>query len=171
MLTSILIQLIGIVAFILITVSYWFKKKLWFIIFQLCAYILYALHYFLLGGLAGTWCNLIGVIILFLLLYKEKSKNKCYFLIPIILLLFVPGIIFFYDGLISLVPVVATLIPMIANWNKNMLIVKIGGIIGAISWLIYGISVLSYATILTNVIFVSSTLVSILYKREVKHEI
>ena len=166
MIVNILIQMIGIVAFILLTVSYWFKSKLWFIIFQLVAYCLYGLHYMLLGGLAGTWCNLVGVIILFLLLYKEKSEKNCYFLIPIIFLLFVPGIIWFYDGILSLLPVGATAVSMLANWSKKMLIIKIGGIVGAALWLSYGISVLSYATMLTETIFIISTIISVFYKKE-----
>ena len=129
---------------------------------------MYAVHYALLGGLSGTWCNIVGIVVLFILFYKEKSNSKSKIFIPIVLLLFILGSIYFYDGLLSLIPSVATLIPLVLNYNKNMNVVKTGGIIGAILWLVYGIYVLSYATILTEGIFLISTIVSMLFVKESK---
>ena len=51
---------------------------------------------------------------------------------------------------------------MVLNYNKNMIIVKVGGILGAALWFVYGIYVLSYATILTEGIFIISTIVSMI---------
>jgi len=157
---NLLIQLLGIVAWLIVTVSYWQKKKINLIIMQIIAYILYATHFYLLDGLAGALCNIAGIIILFLLYIKEKSNKEMYYLIPIIILLFVPIAIYSYDGLYSLLPIVASIVPLTANWVKNMKIIKIGGIIGSICWFIYGIFTLSYATLITEVIFIISTFVS-----------
>lgn len=74
-------------------------------------------------------CNLIGVVILFLLLIKEKVNKECYFLLPIILLLFVPVVVFTYNGIWSIFPILATIIPNALNFQKNMIIIKIGGIL------------------------------------------
>ena len=158
---SLLIQLLGIIAWILITISYWQKKKINLLIIQLIAYLLYALHFYLLDGLSGALCNLAGIIILFLLYIKEKKNKPMYILIPIIIAIFIPIIIYSYDGLYSLLPVVASIIPLTANWVKKMSIIKIGGIIGSICWLIYAIFTKSYASMITEVIFITSTLISL----------
>lgn len=102
-------------------------------------------------------CNLIGVVILFLLLIKEKVNKECYFLLPIILLLFVPVVVFTYNGIWSIFPILATIIPNVVNFQKNMTIIKIGGILGTTCWLVYAIYLGSYSIILTDIIFIIST--------------
>ena len=168
---DIFVQSLGILAFCVLTASYWPKKKVWFIILQLVAYTLYATHYWLLGGLTGAWCNVVGIIALLILFFREKhdSKNKVF--VPFILLLFIIGAIYFYNGIASFLPVVATLIPMVLNYNKRMIIVKIGGIVGALLWLAYGIYVLSYAAMLTEGIFVMSTIASMFFRKDDKNEV
>ena len=71
---DILIQALGIVAFLIITASYWAKKKIAFVILQIIAITMYATHFLLLGGLSGAWCNIVGLITLIVLFIREKKK-------------------------------------------------------------------------------------------------
>ena len=158
---NLLIQFIGIFAWVILILSYWQKKKISLLIMQIIANILYAIHFYLLDGLAGTLCNLAGVIILILLYIKEKRNKQMYILIPIIISLFIPIVIYSYNGLYSLLPVAASIIPLTSNWVNNMKVIKIGGIVGSICWLIYGIYTGSYASMITEVIFIISTILSI----------
>lgn len=168
---NIFVQIIGFIAFGIITVSYWAKKKILFVILQLIALSLYATHFLLLGGLSGTWCNIVGFITTLILFFREKNKSESKAFVPIILLLFICGSIYFYDGILSIIPVFATLIPMVLNYNKKMFVVKIGGIAGALFWLVYGIYVLSYSTMLTEGIFVMATIGSMIFRKDDKNEV
>lgn len=112
------IQLIGFFAWVLLTVSYWQKKKINLIILQLITYILYAAHFLFLDGLSGALCNIAGIIVLFLLLIKEKSTKECYWLLLVIVLLYVPIGLYSYSGLYTVLPIVACVVPLISNWQK-----------------------------------------------------
>lgn len=154
------VQVLGFIAFFLLTISYWQKRKIIFVILQLLANAVYATHYYFLGGFSGVLCNLIGVVILFLLLIKEKVNKECFFLLPIILFLFVPVVMFTYNGIWSVFPILATIIPNVVNFQKNMDVIKIGGILGTGCWLIYAIYLGSYSIMLTDIIFIISTICS-----------
>lgn len=162
------VQILGIISWVLLTVSYWQKKKLNLIVLQLIGYILYAIHFFLLDGLSGALCNIAGIIVLFLLLIKEKTNKKCYWVILLILLLYIPIGIYSYSGLYSILPILASIIPLISTWAKNIIIIKFGGIIGSLCWLIYALFVNSYSTIITEIIFIISTGVAIVFNNKKK---
>lgn len=162
------IQILGMIAWGLLTVSYWQKKKLNLIVLQLIAYILYAIHFALLDGLSGALCNIAGIIVLFLLLIKEKSNKKSYWMMLLILLLYIPIGIYSYSGLYSILPILASIIPLMFNWQKNIVVIKIGGIIGSLFWLIYALFVNSYSTIITEIIFIISTVVALFFNNKKK---
>ena len=164
--TSILIQAIAIIAWFIITASYYFKKKLYFIIFQLVAYVLYSIHLYILGGITGALSNIFSILILFLILYKEKKQKPCYYIIGIIFLLFSIVLLTTYDGVASIISVLACIIPILTNWQNNFYVIRLGGIAGAILWLIYAIFYGSYSIIFMNTIFVIITLYSIYRQRK-----
>lgn len=163
---NIFIQLIGFVAWILIATSYYTKNRKNFIILQLISYILYSIHLYILGGFTGALANICGIITMFLILIKEKSKKPCYFILAIILALYILTLLVTYDGAQSFLPIFACLIPLLSNWQKNYYIIKIGGIIGGAFWFVYGILYGSYAAIITNIIFITITTISIIKQRK-----
>ena len=163
---NILIQLIAVIAWFIIMASYYTKSKIKFILLQIISYILYAFHFYFLGGITGSLLNILSIIILFLLLYKENKKTNCYFIILITITLYLFGLFITYDGIISLLAVFACLIPILINWQNNFYIIKIGGIIGAILWLIYGLFYNSISIICMNIIFILITIYSIYKQRK-----
>ena len=169
---ALLIQLLAIIAWIFISISYYLKRKLHFIIMQLFAYTLYALHYYFLGGFTGALSNMCGIIVLFLILYKELKKEKCYYILGIIILLYLIALYVTYDGIPSTLPVLACVIPLLSNWQNNFYFIKTGAIIGTIFWIIYALVYGSYASIITDTVFISTTLYSVFLqrKREIKYE-
>lgn len=161
-----IVQTIGIMAWILLTISYWQKKKLNLILLQISSYILYAIHFAFLNASSGMLCNIAGIVVLFLLLIKEKSNKKCYWLLPLILLLYIPIGKYFYEKWYSILPIAASIIPLLCNWQTNSIIIKIGGLIGAFVWLVYGFYINSQSTIITNIIFIIVTIVSLIVNKE-----
>lgn len=62
---------------------------------------------------------------------------------------------------IQILGILAWFLLTISYWQKNIIIIKIGGIIGSLCWLIYALYVSSYSTIITEIIFIISTFVAL----------
>ena len=67
-------QLIGLAAFIVISISYWKKKKEKILFFQIISYILYTIHFYLLNALSGAIMDAVGIIGLIFIYYKDKKN-------------------------------------------------------------------------------------------------
>lgn len=156
-----LVQMIGFIAWVLLTVSYWQKRKINLVFFQIIAYILYAIHFAFLDGFTGALCNIVGIIFLILILIKEKFNKRFYWAFFLIILLYFCVGISCYDGFYTILPVVACVIPLISNWQKNTIVIKVGGIIGSLCWIVYGLNVASYSTLITEIIFIISTTIAL----------
>lgn len=70
----ILIQVIGAIAFITLVASYYQKEKKKILFIQIIAYILFAIHYYLLSGVSGTICNVLGLLSLLSIYIMEKNN-------------------------------------------------------------------------------------------------
>ena len=64
MLDALIVQGIGAIGYTLLSLSYYKKEKKQILFLQIFAYIFFALHYYLLNGITGTICNLIGLFAL-----------------------------------------------------------------------------------------------------------
>lgn len=76
----IIIQIIGAIAFATLAISYYQKDKRNILFLHIIAYIMFTIHYYLLSGITGAICNLIGLFALFsiYIIEKYKWKNKDY---------------------------------------------------------------------------------------------
>ena len=151
------IQLIGLLAFCILVLSFYKKNTVTILTYQTVANLTYSLHYFLLGGLTGAFISAISAIrnIVFI-----KYKNMI--IIPIFILLYLIIIIIFYENIYSMLPMIANscyMIFMTFNAKKHLLI---GEIISASLWLFYSIFVLSYSGIITESILIISNTVQLL---------
>lgn len=147
------IQLIGILAFCILVLSYYKKKESMILTYQITANFAYAIHYFLLGGIAGALTSFIGIFrnILFI-----KLKNNKVILGSIFILLYLIVTIIFYEDFYSIFPMIANssyLISMIKGSRKSLLI---GGILNSSFWLLYSVFVSSYAGMVTESIIIIS---------------
>ena len=145
------IQLIGLLAFCILVLSFYKKNTVTILIYQITSNFAYAVHYFLLGGLSGAFCSAISMIrnVIFI---KTKSK----IIIPVFIVFYLIVTIVFYENIYSLFPMMANssyMICMIFNTRKHLLV---GGIINSTLWLLYSIFVLSYAGIITESIVIIS---------------
>ena len=106
MMWQIFVQGLGLIAWILLVISYWKEDINKILLFQLFSGLFYAVHYFLLGATEGL------LIIVFELMrdfsYYKTNWDKYIFAgsIPIYIIM---GI-FSFDGLISLFPSFASVI-------------------------------------------------------------
>lgn len=153
------IQLIGLLAFCILVLSYYKKKESMILTYQITANFAYSVHYFLLGGIAGALTSFIGIFrnILFI-----KLKNNKVILGSIFILLYLIVTIIFYENFYSIFPMIANssyLISMIKGSRKSLLI---GGILNSSFWLLYSIFVSSYAGMITESIIIISNSIQLI---------
>lgn len=160
------IQLIGLLAFCIVVLSFYKKNPVTILMYQVTSNFAYAVHYFLLGGISGAISNVIGMVrnITFI-----KVKNNRLFAVIIFILLYLITTIIFYENIYSIFPMCgnsAYLICMMIGDRKSLLI---GGILSSSFWLLYAIFVLSYVGMITETILIVSNVIQLIrIKRNVK---
>ena len=164
---NIIIQLIGIVAYIFLIISYQRKNKKEILLFHIIAAIFFAIHFYLLNGITGSICNIIGAFMMLIIYFFEKKnyKNKSILfliLIPVLVLITVLT----YDNIYSILPIIASLIVLIGFLLKDENKIRLIGMISDISWLIYGIIYLSYPAIVFETITIISIIIAIINNKK-----
>ena len=144
----ILIQLIGAIAYITIAISYYRKEKKSILFMQIIAYMFFTLHYFLLAGISGVVCNLVGLFALVVIYIFDKYKLKYKWIASMffIVALIVVNIITF-QNIYSIFPMVASVIVIISFVLDNEDFIRKIGIVSALCWLVYAIVYKSYISI------------------------
>lgn len=152
----IFIQFIGLLAFIVMMLSFYRKEYSTILAYQAVGSFLYATHYFLLGAITGTFIGVTNIArdILF-----NKSKKRKIVLIVILSLYL--GITFtFYDGMHSIIPLFGSGVYAVGMFFKTKKSILIGSLCSSILWILYDIFILSYIGIITETaLFISNTII------------
>lgn len=154
----ILIQAIGVIAWIMLVLSYHRKDTNRILVFQIIGTFLYCVHYFLLGGYSGLFICAFEVIFDFLYYKTDKDKYIYIISIPVRIL----GGIFSFKIFMDILPIAASLIDGYSLTKKKKIVV-IGAIISYTLWVIYDISVMSISGAITDGIVVLSNLSILLF--------
>ncbi len=164
-------QVVGFLAFLIVTLGFWADSKYKIIITHLIANLFYALHYFLLGAVSGGSICLVVVVSDFLL-RKKKSKHdlrqhSLFFTIIFLLVAIITG-----TNFISLIPVIAAIFTMYLLLKDDANEVRLGMIFVSLMWLLYGLFIKSYIILITEFILALSSLLAYnKYKKiEVKYD-
>ena len=163
-LTYMISQILIIVVYIFLCLTYFFKDRKKILFFNIIAHFIQIISFLLLNGLTGAAMNVVYIARDSVLALDEKNmkeSNKITKRDVVILLVFIVMIIvltiFTYNGFSSLLSVVATTISTFAIWQKNTKIYKILGIPVSIAWLGYYISLKSiFAIILESILLIST---------------
>jgi len=150
------IQLIGILAFCVIVLSFYNKNPRTIIAYQIVSNFAYTVHYFLLGALSGAYISFIGIFRN--IGYLKIKKHKKLFA-SIIISFYLLIVIVFYENIFSILPFLANsqyLLSMLKNDKKRLLI---SAVISSTMWASYAIFVSSYAAMITEtILLVSNTI-------------
>ena len=163
--TYILSQVFTIIMYILLGVTYFLKDRKKILIVGFASLIANALEYVFLFAWTGVAMCAYAFIRNTMFLIdenkngKRESINKKDILVLIILyLMIVIFTAFTYDGLLSLLSVVATAFYTYSVWQKKTLIYKLCGIPVGILWIMYNIYVMSlFGIILESILLRAST--------------
>jgi len=153
------IQLIGVLAFCILVLSFYKKTPKMIMLYQVASNFIYSIHYFLLGALSGAFINCIGIFRNVCLMNAKKHKNIISILIILIYLLIT---IIFFEGMYSVLPLIANSQYVIAILKGNRKSLILGGIIGSSLWTIYAIFVNSYVSTITEMIIVISNTIQLI---------
>ncbi len=160
--SSILIQLVGVVGYSFLAISYYRKRKIDILWMQIIAYLFFSVHYYLLGAITGTICNVLGLVaitLIYLVEKKKDNKKRNLLILGIIPILVLIALITF-ENIYSILPIVASVLTLVSFLTDSEDVIRGIGIVSAISWLIYAIIYKSYAAIVFEIITVVSTIVA-----------
>jgi len=151
------IQLIGILGFCIVVLSFYKKEAKTILLYQVTSNFIYAVHYFLLGGLSGAFCSIIGMFRNITLIKSDNRK----IILPIFIMLYSTVTFIFYEGLYSLLPMMANVTYLIGISYKDKKILLIGAIVSSSCWILYSIFVNSYVCMVTESILLISNLIQL----------
>lgn len=167
-------QIITVLYFAILSLSYLLKNRKKILIANFVAHIGQTTAMAMLNGYTGAAMSVIMMLRDLTLLIQEDKKSKGkdinkkldLVILIITVLLIVVLTIFTYNGPLSLLSVVATLITTFALWQKDIKTYKILGIIAGILWLSYNIFIFSIMGIVLETTLIVSSIIG--YIKDIK---
>ncbi len=158
-------QLFGIIALIVLMMSFQKNQKDTLLKYQIFSSLLFALQYLFLNAISGCLMNLMTMVRN--LIYKKfNDKIPILYLVLIILCMVILSLAS-YNGIISLLPTLAVVLYSIALWQSNLTITRITEIISCLLFIIYNIKVLAISGLISTFIEMFSAMIAI-YKFDIK---
>lgn len=161
-LNKILIQAIGLVGAAIFALSVQCKKNKNIFRVQCAAYLMYAIHFALLGATTGGISYVLDVIRSACLSSNNKflkSKTMC----AIICIIQIITGYFTWVGWITLLPVVANVVATIGGYSNNGLKIRLVAMfVNSPLWIVYDIIVGSWAGVIDELLTEASIIVSII---------
>lgn len=159
---KIFLNIIMIIAIMLYLMSVQFKKKYQILLIQIFSSMCYAIVYYFQKGYSAFFTEIIEQVkdIIFYPYAKKNKKIPVYYLIVFLLILVVIAIIF-YNGPLSLLPLVINLLYFISTYYKNPKAIRVIMLINAFLWMIYNYSLGLYLLIVGNTFEVISALLAL----------
>lgn len=160
-------QIITVLYYAILSLSYLLKDRNKILTANFIAHIGQTSAMIMLNGYTGAAMSAIMMARDLILLIQEKQKAKGkninekfdMAVLIITILLVIVLTIFTYNGLLSLLSVVATLITTFALWQKDVKRYKILGVVAGILWLAYNIFIYSIMGIILEIILVISSII------------
>lgn len=169
-------QVVTIIYYGILSLSYLLKDRTKILTANFVAHIGQTTAMAMLNGYTGAAMSVIMLFRDVTLLIQETRKSKGkeinkkvdLMILIITFILIVTLTIFTYNGPLSLLSVIATLITTFSLWQKDVKMYKILGLIAGILWLAYNIFIMSIMGIILELILVICSLVG--YIKDIKKE-
>ncbi len=157
------IQVLGFIAFIFFFASYIFKNKENIVWFQLISYMIFSIHYLLLGAFTGSLLELgcVGSSIA----TNYHSNNKKIYSIILIAIYIVIAIIS-WESWYSLIPTIVCIFTTLSLFYGNAFTLRLVGLVNSLGWGIYSYFVKSYVGVVTNSFLIIFILICIIMRRK-----
>lgn len=153
-------QIFVIVQYSFLMATYQSKTKKQILIFNTIACIASALSFMFLSAFSGCAMSLLAVLRNYLFLNQDKTKDVNKLIIVLILLVLLTLVT--YDGILSLMPSISTLLYTLSVWQNDRRLYRIFGIPIEIIWLIYHIYIFSIFGIILEGFLLISVVIGII---------
>jgi len=169
----ILSQIFIIMNYVFLIMTYQSKSRKGILIYNIVALISAGLSYICLSAYSGLAMTIVSIIrnIIFVIDekkngVKDKNQAKDYIILAILYIISIILAIFTYNGILSMMSVVATMLYTYSIWQKNTRIYKVLGVLVSIVGIIYNIYIFSIFGIILEAITSISAIIG--YIREYK---
>lgn len=154
-------QALGVIALIIAISSFQQNSQKRIVTFQMVSSVFFCIHFFMLDARLGGILNGIGIFRAFVFRNRDKAwaSNKLWFLLFCVL--FIGAGLFFWEGYISLLPILSMILTTIAFWIKNPRTVRFVSAPASPLWFIYNFVFKSYPGMLTETFVFTSIAVAI----------
>lgn len=140
-------QVIITLSYLFFTLSYLCKDKRKILICNMAGAVMQCVAYFLLDAWSGFYVNILavvrtGVFLLQNIFQKNDKKNWVDILLLVVLNLACVAIgVFTFEGILSLLPILATVLYTISLWQDSPKVYRYYGLIVSTCWILYNIFV------------------------------
>ena len=129
-----------------------------------------AIYSFIINAFTGAFLSIINFIRTYIFMQSEKIKRNIYVFILIMFeSIIVLNCIYTWNGIISLLPTIGSIIRTYCLWQSNMKLVRISGITTGILYGLYYSYYQSWFIVAGAIILLITSIISI-YKYDIKKE-
>ena len=175
--TYVLSQIFVIINAVLLMATYQLKTRKSILIVSFMALIANGVAYVLLSAWSGLAMVFVAMIrnIIFMIDEKKNGKSeritkKDIVILSILYAISIISAIYTYEGVLSMMSVVATMLYTYSVWQKKTSVYKILGIIIEIIWIIYNIYIFSIFGIIVEIFLLISAIIGIIREYKTKKE-
>lgn len=162
-------MIFSILAFIALILSICIKNRKKSLYVQALNCFFEAIYGFLINAFTGAFLSIINFIRTFIFIQSEKISRKIYVLILIIFEgIIIINCIYTWNGFISLLPTLGSIIRTYCLWQTDMKLVRISGITTGILYGLYYLYYQSWFIVMGDVILLIIGIISV-YKNDMKN--
>lgn len=154
-------QILGLFPMVLAFFTYLFNDRRKVIGLKMMSDLLWAVHFLMLGEMAGCVINLINTVRNVIFSRKDRKKWASHISIPILFCgLSMAGTIAVWDGARSILPLLGSALAIVGFWCSKPKMMRRFILPGVFLWLVYGIVTYSVSTIICNVVSIVSMMIA-----------
>ena len=167
-------QVLTVIVYILLCSTYFLKNRNKILVTNILAHIVQAASFLLLNGLTGFAMCFVYIFrdTFFVIDEKNRKSSKLnkrdYIILFVFLSIIIISTIFTYNGIGSLLSVMATILSTIAIWQKSTKYYKLLGIPVSFAWLGYHIYLKSIFAIILELGLIISTITGYILEKKSK---
>lgn len=163
-------MILSILAFIALILSICIKDRKKSLGVQSLNCLFEAIYSFIINAFTGAFLSIINFIRTYIFMQSEKIKRNIYVFILIMFeSIIVLNCIYTWNGIISLLPTIGSIIRTYCLWQSNMKLVRISGITTGILYGLYYSYYQSWFIVAGDIILLITSIISI-YKYDIKKE-
>lgn len=158
-------QGMAVIAFTLLVLSVWCKKRKQVLLFQILGCSVYMLQYLLLQfwtgyGLTGAVINLIGVIRTIIFIKKVPGEGKYKKILALFLNIYIIATIITWNGIGSIFSFLTGVSSTIGHYNSNTNKIRFFACVTCMFWMMYDIYIGAYVAMFGEICIIISNVIS-----------